>query len=123
MDVIGILIFWGFIWVTLTWRCFAVTSICREVSEGKTTKDALSFQLLQVGIFFLVAVTILRTGTKDILQIITATSLLFTGVWYIYSISKAELQLKKNKQNQSTDPTSDNARRVRQTLISESGHG
>jgi len=96
MDEIGILIFWGFIWVALTWRCFAVTSICNEVAEGKTTKDALSFQLLQACIFFFVSITIFRFDEKSIPEIISATSLLITGIWYIYSIAKAGIRLKKN---------------------------
>ena len=103
MDVIGTLIFWGFIWVALTWRCFAVTSICKEVAEGKTTKDALLFQLIQVGIFIFASYTLLSQGAKDIPTIITAISLIITAVWYIYSISKTGLQLKKNRQNQSSE--------------------
>jgi hypothetical protein len=95
MDVIGILIFWGFIWVALVWRCFAVTSICKEVAEGKTTKDALSFQLIQVGIFIFVAYTLLSSGTKGIPSIVTVVSLIFTSIWYLYSCAKAELQLRK----------------------------
>ena len=105
MDTIGTLIFGGFIWVALVWRCFAVTSICKEVAENKTTKDALSFQLFQAGIIFFVASMILRAESKDIPQNVTAVSLLITGLWYIYSISKAVLQIKKNKQNQSSEPT------------------
>ena len=105
MDVIGTLIFWGFAWVTLTWRCFAVTSICREVAEGKTTKDALLFQLLQAGILFFLVFILFRIGMKSIPQFITAVSLLITGIWYVYSIAKAGLQLRKNKQNQRVDLT------------------
>ncbi|WP_372796453.1 hypothetical protein [Pontiella sp.] len=95
METIGVLIFYGSIWVALTWRCFAVTSICKEVAEGKTTKDALSFQLLQAGIFIFISLTILRFKTKSASEIISASALLITGIWYIYSISKAGLQLKK----------------------------
>ena len=97
MDVIGTLIFWGFIWVALTWRCFAVTSICKEVAEGKTTKDTLFFQLLQVGIFIFTSITILRSGTKDIPAIVTAISLIFTSFWYLYSCAKAGLELRKKQ--------------------------
>ena len=95
MDVIGTLIFFGSIWIVLTWRCFAVTSICKEVAEGKTTKDALSFQLFQVGIFIFGSITILRSETKNIPSIVTAVSLIFTSIWYLYSCVKAGLQLRK----------------------------
>ncbi len=104
-PVIGPIIFYGSIWVVLTWRCFAVTSICNEVAEGKTTKDALFFQLFQVCIFIFGSYRLLSSGTKDIPTIITAISLIITSVWYIYSISKTGLQLKKNRQNKSSEPT------------------
>jgi len=96
MNIIEPLIFYGSIWVVLTWRCFAVTSICTEVAEGKTTKDALSFQLFQAGIMFFAAIMTLRIESKGIPQIITAISLLTTGIWYIYSIAKTGLKLRKN---------------------------
>ena len=96
MNINGLLLFWAFIWVALIWRCFAVTSICREVAEGKTTKGALLFQFLQAGLFFFTAVSVLRMGTGDIFQIITAASLLFTAAWYAYSIAKAAIRVKKN---------------------------
>ena len=109
MDIIGPIIFYGSIWVVLTWRCFAVTSICTEVAEGKTTKDALLFQLLQTGILFFLVFTLFRIGMKSISQFITAASLLITGIWYVYSIVKAGLQLRNNKQNQRLEPTPDGA--------------
>jgi len=95
MDNLGILIFWGFIWVVLTWRCFSVTSICKEVAEGKTTKDALSFQLIQAGIFMFVSIMLLKSETKELPTIITAISLILTSAWYLYSCAKAGLELKK----------------------------
>ena len=72
----------------MIWRCFAVTSICREVSEGKTTKDALSFQVVQVGIFLFAAGAILRGEEKSLIEIVTAATLLLTSAWYAYSIVK-----------------------------------
>lgn len=96
MEVLGTLIFWGFIWVTLTWRCFAVASICKEVAEGKTTKDALLFQLLQGAIFLFAAIGILWSG-RNITRIIVAGSLFITGVWYFYSCVKALFELKKTR--------------------------
>lgn len=105
MEIIGTLIFYGSIWVVLTWRCFAVTSICKEVAEGKTTKDALFFQLFHVAILIFASYTLLNPLPKDIPTVITAASLIITLVWYIYSILQAGLQLKKNKQNQSSEPT------------------
>ncbi|MDF7822850.1 hypothetical protein P4B35_02395 [Pontiellaceae bacterium B12227] len=104
MNTIEPIIFYGSIWVVLTWRCFAVTSICKEVAEGKTTKDALLFQLFQVGIFIFATYTLLNPVPKDLPTFITAISLIITAVWYVYSISKAGLQIKKNRQNQ-VDPT------------------
>ncbi len=94
MEVFGALIFWGFIWVTLTWRCFSVTSICKEVAEGKTTKDALLFQILQGGIFLFAASSILWSG-RNITRIIVSGSLFITGIWYFYSCVKTVIELKK----------------------------
>jgi len=74
------------------------------VAEGKTTKDALLFQLFQVGIFIFATYTLLNPVPKDLPTFITAISLIITAVWYIYSISKAGLQIKKNRQNQQVDP-------------------
>ena len=97
MEVLGPLIFFGFIWVALTWRCFSVTSICQEVAVGKTTKDALLFQLLQGGIFLFLAFYIVRYGRSKIPNIITAISLFITGVWYFYSCVQALVELKKTR--------------------------
>jgi hypothetical protein len=97
------LIFWGFIWVALTWRCFAITSICKEVVEGKTTKNALSFQYIQAGICFVAAYFIYKSSQNNVPVVVTTISLVVTGSWCFYTCVKSSLQLNKNKQNRNMD--------------------
>lgn len=97
-ELLNIFIFLGVIWVVLTWRCYAVYVNCREVEEGKLSKEALIFQYFQCVVSLLLAIHFSKNMDRHYTYKINVAVFYVTFVWFFFFCSRTLLRLFKKNQ-------------------------
>ena len=106
MEILTILIGWGWLWTLLLWRSIASYSIYKEVVEQKTTRDAILFVVFQGAIYLFVAYIYGKSIQFSVPEIVTEIMFISSGVANLIFGFKSLVVFKKNgKSNQSSEPT------------------
>lgn len=93
MNSLFPIIFAGLLFVPLTWRSFAAASICKEVIEGRTTKEALFFIYFQGALFTGFPIYLANSVKINFPTGLVILALLATGLAHLYFGIKAGLKV------------------------------